>query len=151
MTLNDIRNRSGLLLLVIGLGMLGFIFMDLMNSGTSLFQKGQNLLLKLDGTEVTFTNFEKELEQNINIKYASAFGSVNITQTQRDSERDLLWEEKVEGILLAKKFNQSGIMVGLGEEFDEVRRLVVFKSSFISFNFTNPCGNNSDNIPEAPP
>ena len=63
MTLNDIRNRSGLLLLVIGLGMLGFIFMDLMNSGTSLFQKGQNLLLKLDGTEVTFTNFEKELNE----------------------------------------------------------------------------------------
>ena len=118
MTLNDIRNRSGLLLLVIGLGMLGFIFMDLMNSGTSLFQKGQNLLLKLDGTEVTFTNFEKELEQNINIKYASAFGSVNITQTQRDSERDLLWEEKVEGILLAKKFNQSGIIVGQTETWD---------------------------------
>ena len=118
MTLNDIRNRSGLLLLVIGLGMLGFIFMDLMNSGTSLFQKGQNLLLKLDGTEVTFTNFEKELEQNINIKYASAFGSVNITQTQRDTERDLLWEEKVEGILLAKKFNQSGIMVGQTETWD---------------------------------
>ena len=39
MTLNDIRNKSGLLILVIGVGMLGFIFMDLMSSGTSLFQK----------------------------------------------------------------------------------------------------------------
>jgi len=118
MTLNDIRNRSGLLLLVIGLGMLGFIFMDLMNSGTSLFQKGQNLLLKLDGTEVTFTNFEKELEQNINIKYASSFGAVNITQTQRDAERDLLWDEKIEEILLSKKFDQSGVIVGQTETWD---------------------------------
>ena len=120
MTLNDIRNRSGLLLLVIGLGMLGFIFMDLMNSGTSLFQKGQNLLLKLDGTEVTFTNFEKELEQNINIKYASSFGAVNITQTQRDTERDLLWDEKIEEILLSKKFDQSGVIVGQTEIWDLV-------------------------------
>jgi len=118
MTLNDIRNRSGLLMLVIGLGMLGFIFMDLMSSGTSLFQKGQNLLLEVDGTEVTFTNFEKELEQNINIKYASAFGAVNISQTQRDSERDLLWDQKIEEILFAEKFNASGITVGKTEVWD---------------------------------
>ena len=66
MTLNDIRNKSGLLILVIGVGMLGFIFMDLMSSGTSLFQKGQNLLLKVGKEKVTYTSFEKELEQNIN-------------------------------------------------------------------------------------
>lgn len=118
MTLNDIRNRSGLLLLVIGLGMLGFIFMDLMNSGTSLFQKGQNLLLKVDGTEIMFTNFEKELEQSINIKYASAFGSANISQTQRDNERDLLWDQKIEEILFAEKFDQSGVAVGKTEVWD---------------------------------
>ena len=60
MTLNDIRKKSGLLLIVIGAGMLGFIFMDLMNSGTSLFQKEQNTLLDIDGQKLTFTNFEKE-------------------------------------------------------------------------------------------
>ena len=64
------------------------IFMDMMNSGTSLFQKGQNLLLKVGDQKVTFTGFEKELEQNINMKYSSAFGAVNISQTQRDNERD---------------------------------------------------------------
>ena len=47
MTLNDIRKRSGLLIIVIGVAMLGFILTDLMSSGTSLFQKGQSLLLKL--------------------------------------------------------------------------------------------------------
>ena len=44
MTLNDIRKRSGLLIIVIGVAMLGFILTDLMSSGTSLFQKGQSLL-----------------------------------------------------------------------------------------------------------
>ena len=77
MTLNDIRKRSGLLIFVIGIAMLGFILTDLMSGGTSLFQKGQNLLLKVNETELAFTNFEKELEQNINIKFVSSFGTVN--------------------------------------------------------------------------
>ena len=109
MTLNDIRNRSGLLILVIGVAMLGFILTDLMNSGTSLFQKSQNLLLKVDDTEVTFTNFEKELEENINIKFLSNLGTVNITESQRNTERDLLWEQKMKEILFVEKFQDSGI------------------------------------------
>ena len=55
MTLNDIRNRSGLLILVIGVAMLGFLLTDLMNSGTSFFQRGQTLLLKVDNKEITIT------------------------------------------------------------------------------------------------
>ena len=120
MTLNDIRNKSGLLILVIGVAMLGFILTDLMNSGTSLFQKSQNSLLKVDDTEVTFTNFEKELERSINVKFANNLGSVNINDAQRNNERDLLWDKQIADILLAEKFNQSGIMVGLGEDQNEV-------------------------------
>ena len=58
MVLSNIRKRSGLLIIVIGIAMLGFILTDLMNSGTSLFQKGQNVLLKLGDTELMFTTFE---------------------------------------------------------------------------------------------
>lgn len=118
MTLNDIRKRSGLLIIVIGIAMLGFILTDLMSSGTSLFQKGQNMLLKIDNQEVTFTSFEKELENNINIKFSSGFGGVNITEAQRKNERDLLWDQIVEDILLEEKFNQSGVSVGNTEIWD---------------------------------
>ena len=118
MTLNDIRNRSGLLILVIGVAMLGFILTDLMNSGTSLFQKSQNLLLKVDDTEVTFTNFEKELERSINVKFANNLGSVNINDAQRNNERDLLWDQQIEEILFDEKFANSGIMVGDKESWD---------------------------------
>ena len=118
MTLNDIRNRSGLLILVIGVAMLGFILTDLMNSGTSLFQKSQNLLLKVDNKEVTFTNFEKELETNINVKFANNLGSVNISDSQRNNERNLLWDQKIEEILFEEKFTSSGIKVGDAESWD---------------------------------
>lgn len=118
MTLNDIRNRSGLLILVIGVAMLGFILTDLMNSGTSLFQKNQNLLLKIDNKEITFTGFEKELEKAINVKFANNFGSVNINESQRNSERDLLWNQKLEEVLFSEKFSDSGIIVGDVESWD---------------------------------
>ncbi|MAQ70001.1 MAG: hypothetical protein CMD23_02770 [Flavobacteriales bacterium] len=118
MTLNDIRKKSGLLLIVIGAGMLGFIFMDLMNSGTSLFQKEQNTLLDIDGQKLTFTNFEKELEENINIKFLSNLGTVNITESQRNAEKDLLWDQKMKEILFVEKFEDSGIAVGADETWD---------------------------------
>jgi len=118
MVLSNIRKRSGLLIIVIGIAMLGFILTDLMNSGTSLFQKGQNVLLKLGDTELMFTTFEKELEENINIKFASNLGSVNIDQQQRNSERDLLWDQKIKEILLEEKFQNSGIVVGKTEIWD---------------------------------
>jgi len=89
-----------------------------MNSGTSLFQKEQNILLKIDDQDLTFTNFEKELENTLNIKFLSAFGTVNVTDAQRKSERDLLWDQKMKEILLNAKFNQSGIHVGKAETWD---------------------------------
>jgi len=118
MTLNDIRKRSGLLIIVIGVAMLGFILTDLMNSGTSLFQKEQNILLKIDDENLTFTNFEKELENTLSIKFLSAFGTVNVTDEQRKSERDLLWDQKMKEILLNEKFHHSGIRVGKAETWD---------------------------------
>ena len=118
MTLNDIRNKSGLLILVIGVAMLGFVLMDGMNSASSLFQKSQNLLLKVGKTEIQFTAFEKELEESINVKFASNLGTSNISQQQRNSERDLLWDQKVKEILFQEKFNQSGVTVSQAEVWD---------------------------------
>ncbi len=118
MTLNDIRKKSGLLLIVIGMGMFGFIFMDLMSSGTSLFQREQNLLLQVGDHKVSFVDFERDLEEIINVKYGTSLGSINISQEQRNSERDLLWDQTIKDIVLSKKANQSGIVVGKSEIWD---------------------------------
>ena len=118
MTLNDIRKKSGLLLIVIGMGMFGFIFMDLMSSGTSLFQREQNLLLQVGDHKVSFVDFERDLEEIINVKYGTSLGSINISQDQRNSERDLLWDQTIKDIVLSKKANQSGIVIGKSEIWD---------------------------------
>ena len=113
-----LEKNPGLLIIVIRILMLGFILADLMNSGSSLFQKGQNTLLKIDDKKIMFTNFEMDLENNINMKFMSSLGTVNITEEQRQSERDLLFDQTVENILLEEKLNQSGVNVGDKESWD---------------------------------
>ncbi|MBF25842.1 MAG: hypothetical protein CMP49_04930 [Flavobacteriales bacterium] len=118
MTLNDIRNKSGLVIFAIGLALLGFLLMDSGESLSTNSQKNRNILLKVNKEEVTFTEFEQELEQNINVKFTNSIGAVNIDESQRANERDLLWDQKVEQILFSEKFDQSGILVGDSEAWD---------------------------------
>tara|TARA_B100000902_G_scaffold399614_1_gene471362 strand:- start:245 stop:2077 length:1833 start_codon:yes stop_codon:yes gene_type:complete len=118
MTLNDIRNKSGLVIFAIGLALLGFLLMDSGESLSTNSQKNRNILLEVNNEKVTFTDFEQELEQNINVKFTNSIGAVNIDESQRDNERDLLWDQKIEEILFAEKFDQSGVVVGDAESWD---------------------------------
>ena len=59
MVLSSIRKRSGLLILVIGVAMLGFLLTDLMSSGASLFQKGDR-----SNAEIKLLEFNKIIEEN---------------------------------------------------------------------------------------
>ena len=118
MTLNDIRNKSGLVIFAIGLALLGFLLMDSGESLSTNSQKNRNILLEVNNQKVTFTEFEQELEQNINVKFTNSIGAVNIDNSQRDNERDLLWDQKIEQILFKEKFDQSGILVGNAESWD---------------------------------
>ena len=88
-TLQKIRNRAGLLVVVIGLAMLAFILTDLLNSSGNLLRGGQDLG-SIDGTTINYTSFERELEAIMQAKYPQGF-----TDEQRTQERDLLWDTKV--------------------------------------------------------
>ena len=48
----------------------------------------------------------------------SSLGTVNISEEQRQNERDLLFDKTVENILLEEKLNQSGVNVGDKESWD---------------------------------
>ena len=52
-TLQKIRNRAGLLIIVIGVALLAFIVGDGLRSGGTLFQMSNNYALKIDGEKIT--------------------------------------------------------------------------------------------------
>lgn len=112
-TLQKIRNRAGLLVVVIGLAMLAFILTDLLNSSGNLLRGGQDLG-SIDGTTINYTSFERELEAIMQAKYPQGF-----TDEQRTQERDLLWDTKVRAQLLQPHFEEAGVMVS-SEELEDL-------------------------------
>ena len=64
-TLERIRQRSGLLLIVIGLAMLAFILTDLFSSGNSMFRNDANIVGEIDGKKVDYREFTSRIEERI--------------------------------------------------------------------------------------
>ena len=64
-TLGKIRNRSGLLLAVIGFAMLAFILTDFMNSLGS-GNSGSVYVGEIFGKDILYQEYEKKVEEGIN-------------------------------------------------------------------------------------
>ena len=62
-TLQKIRNRAGLLIIVIGVALLAFIVGDGLRSGGTLFQMSNNYALKIDGEKIKAEDYHQRLQQ----------------------------------------------------------------------------------------
>ncbi len=62
-TLQKIRNRAGLLIIVVGVALLAFIIGDGLRSGSSLLQDNKMVALKIDGKKVKYDEFQQLLTE----------------------------------------------------------------------------------------
>jgi len=62
-TLEKIRQRSGLLLIIIGLAILAFILTDLMQSGNSLFRGDANIVGRVNGNTIEYQEFQRRMDE----------------------------------------------------------------------------------------
>ena len=62
-TLQKIRNRAGLLIIVVGVALLAFIIGDGLRSGSSLLQDNKMVALKIDGEKVKYDEYQQLLTQ----------------------------------------------------------------------------------------
>ena len=62
-TLQKIRNRAGLLIIVVGVALLAFIIGDGLRSGSSLLQDNKMVALKIDGKKVKYDEYQQLLTQ----------------------------------------------------------------------------------------
>ena len=116
-TLGKIRNRSGLLLTVIGIAMLAFILGDFMSSlgsgGGSSIYVGEVL-----GEDVTRQAYELKVEEGIeNWKSQNQQGVLN--QTTTSQIRSQIWDQYVRDLIMNNEFSKLGIDVS-DEEFFEL-------------------------------
>ncbi|MGY8954600.1 MAG: peptidylprolyl isomerase [Flavobacteriales bacterium] len=122
-TLGKIRNRSGLLLTVIGVAMLAFILGDFMSSlGSS--GGGSIYVGEVLGEDVMRQAYEVKVEEGIeNWKSQNQQGVLNQTTTAQI--RSQIWDQYVRDLIMNNEFGKLGIDVSDDEFFELLQGLNV--------------------------
>ncbi|MEC7646129.1 MAG: peptidylprolyl isomerase [Bacteroidota bacterium] len=114
-TLQNIRNKSGLLLAVIGIAMLAFILGDLLKSTNS---SGGNVNVgEVLGEHILIQKFQQKVDQGLENWKVQNQGAV-LNQTTITQIRDQIWNEYVRQLVMEKEFEQLGIDVSDDEFFE---------------------------------
>ena len=117
-TLERIRQRSGLLLIVIGLAMLAFILTDLFSSGNSMFRNDANIVGEIDGKKVDYREFTSRIEERIALlQNQNPQQAANLSRTVVANQ---IWTEYQEQYLLTDNFDDLGIEVTSKELMERI-------------------------------
>lgn len=107
--IEKIRNKQGLLLIMIGLGMLGFLIPY--DAVMSLFGRGQNRPVgEVDGTTINIVDYQQAVQQRRGL-----FNYANNRALENE-----VWNDLLEKNILGDEYNALGLTVSQ-EEFDEIR------------------------------
>ena len=111
--IQTIRNNfSWLLIILIGLGLGGFLLMDMMSGQTSVFGAGQTTLGEIGDRKVNVQEFDRTFNIQENVLYRGATsGSLN--------RRARLWDYYVEDAIVREEAEE----LGLGVSGDELQEL----------------------------
>ena len=115
-TLGNIRNRSGLLLAVIGFAMLAFILTDFMNSLGS-GDRSSIYVGEIFGKDILYQDYEKKVEEGIN-NWKSQNQQGILSQAIIGQIRQQMWEQYVREKVMDNEYGNLGISVSDDEFFE---------------------------------
>lgn len=118
-TLERIRRRSGLLIVVIGLAMLAFILTDLFSSGDSLLRGDQNIIGTINGVSIEYQEFNSRIDKRL-----EALRLQNPQQVQSISRvmlAEQIWSEYEQEILMNERYKDLGISVTDDELVERIK------------------------------
>ena len=104
-TLERIRRRSGLLIIVIGLAMLGFILTDLLSSGNSILRGETQQVVRVDGVSLDQQEFNQRVSERIALlqrqnpqQYADISRVLVANQIYQEFLQEQIMQERYEGL-----------------------------------------------------
>ena len=108
--IGKIRQRSGLLIFLIGASIVGFLVMDATNSQFSVLKGRKDSIGKVNGEKITYNEFTKKYEENVKTTEDQMRGQP-MSDDQRNSIRTQTWNEMVNDIIFNKIYDKLGINV----------------------------------------
>jgi peptidyl-prolyl cis-trans isomerase D len=118
--IGKIRQRSGLLIFLIGLSIVGFLVMDATNSQGSLLKGRKDSVGVVNGEKISYNDFTKKYEENVKNAEEQMRGQP-MGDDQRNYMRTQTWNEMVNDII----FNKTYTSLGIGVTADEMRELAM--------------------------
>jgi peptidyl-prolyl cis-trans isomerase D len=118
-TLQKIRNKAGLLALIIGLALFAFIIGDFLNSGKSLFQQSQRKIAKIGDYSLDYKDYEARIAEMEQV-YKIQTGQNTLNEAVSGQIRESVYESVVREQILDQQAAQLGISVTGKEIFSMI-------------------------------
>lgn len=117
-TLQNIRTKAGLLVaIVIGLSLAAFILGDLLQGGSSMFQRNRLEVGVIDGESIQYPEFQQEVEELGEI-FKQNYGQNQLDDNTWAQVREQAWQRKIAEIVMGEAYEDLGIEVSSDELFD---------------------------------
>lgn len=134
--IGKIRQRSGLLIGIIGLSIVGFLIMDVSQSQTSALMGGRgDTVGKVNGEEIKYAEFEKKYEENVKSQEEQMRGQP-LSDDMRNYMRTMTWDQMVNDAIFKDVYEKLGVNV----TDEELSELATGENAhpYIIQNFSNP-------------
>ena len=119
-TLEKIRSKAGLLVLVVGLALFAFIIGDFLNSGSTYFRQSQERIAEIDGEVIKIQDYQARVDEMTEI-YKMQSGSASLPEEYMTQIRQSVFDGMVQEIALDEATQKLGMVVGPEELFDMVQ------------------------------
>ncbi|KAF0198277.1 MAG: parvulin-like peptidyl-prolyl isomerase [Bacteroidetes bacterium] len=119
--IGDIRKRSGLLTIIIGVALALFVLGDFFsNSSGPGSSRGNNIIAEINGEKILATDFNQRVEDNMEAQKLNT-GKENLTADEQFQIRQQTWDQVVNETLLMEEVSKLGISVTTEELDDQIR------------------------------
>lgn len=116
-TLEKIRSKAALLVVVVGIALFAFIIGDFLRGGSTFLQQSKENILVVNGENVNYRDYQQKIEEYTEMSKRST-GS--ISEEQQHYIRETVYNEYVNSILLNKLSEKTGLGVSKEELSDIV-------------------------------
>lgn len=114
--LEDLRNRSGLLVTIIGLALLAFVLTGLFEN-SSMFGGQDTTVGEIAGKEIDYASFNAKVQEAIEIRKSNTRRS-SLPETETDELIQQVWNQYINEEVMSKEYAKLGITVSDEELYD---------------------------------
>jgi peptidyl-prolyl cis-trans isomerase D len=136
--IGKIRQRSGMLIFLIGLSIVLFLIMDATNSQTGVFSGRKDTVGVINGEKIPYLEYNAKYEENLKNTEEQLRGQA-MSEDQRNYLRTQTWNEMINDLLFKKVYDKLGINV-TAEELSELATSTENASPYLTGDpqFKNP-------------